>query len=183
MLVNPVFPAADRTLPHAITEVERLGSYFNANEPVAARLPDTLTRHPILKVLGQAWDGWAKGGTADHMAQMWLHPAEPVRRAAVAGGAELVNQLADVARAVREKLDFEDFGGMLRKQGSRILVEFCYGTNTAAAAAAALIPDDVDMASTEETIVDFLINLHKALQDENRSCATVGRQARRSWWH
>jgi hypothetical protein len=83
-----------------------------------------------------------------------------------------VNQLADVARAVREKLDFEDFGDMLRKQGSRIPVEFCYGTNTAAAAAP--IPDDVDMAPTEETIVDFLISLHKALQDENKILRYIG---------
>jgi hypothetical protein len=90
-----------------------------------------------------------------------------------------VNQLADVARDVREKLDFEDFGGMLRKQGSRIPVKFCYATNTAAAdaaaaAAAAPIPDDVDMAPTEETIVDFLISLHKALQDENKILRYIG---------
>src|SRR5258708_2950806 len=62
--------SSDNVNPQAVLQMRALGACFHSNGPVAAKLPDILSRCTSVRLERlSAWIGWAKGDTPSYMSQ------------------------------------------------------------------------------------------------------------------
>ena len=182
--------SADNVNPLAVLQVEAIGSCFHSNGEWAARLPDLLSRTSSVRLERlSAWIGWQKGDTASYLSQtsggrtaslicLFLGNIYPAERCGLVlhrlssvilpQGKRNASfaQLSDVTQCLSGKLACLGFGNLLALHLSRI--RQCLFESGQA------VPLDLVSMPTEETMEEFLLMLHKALQDESLVLHFVG---------
>lgn len=182
--------SADNINALAVLQAQALGDQLLSNGDWALKLPDLLARSSSVRLERlSAWVGWQKGDTASFMSrssggrtisllclalgnlyakercgiilhELSTHIIQKEQQNAS------ISQLSDLNACLSDKLSCLGFGNLLALHLTRI--RQCFFE------AGSQIPVDLADMPTEETMVDFLVALQKALQSEELILSFTG---------
>jgi hypothetical protein len=182
--------SADNISALAVLQAQALGDQFLSNGDWALRLPDLLARASSVRLERlSAWIGWQKGDTASYMSRssggrtvsllclalgnlyakercgMILHG---LSSHVIQGDQQnsSISQLSDLNACLSDKLSCLGFGNLLALHLTRLRQSFFEAGRG--------VPTDLADIPTEETMVEFLVGLHRALQSEELNLSFTG---------
>lgn len=182
--------SADNINALAVLQAQALGDQFHSNGDWALRLPDLLARASSVRLERlSAWVGWQKGDTASYMSRssggrtvsllclalgnlyakercgMILHG---LSTQVIQGDQQnsSISQLSDLNACLSDKLSCLGFGNLLALHLTRLRQCFFEAGRE--------VPTDLADIPTEETMVEFLVGLQRALQSEELILSFAG---------
>ncbi|OBT52985.1 hypothetical protein VE04_08315 [Pseudogymnoascus sp. 24MN13] len=182
--------SADNISALAVLQAQALGDQFLSNGDWALRLPDLLARASSVRLERlSAWIGWQKGDTASYMSRSSggrtvsllclalgnLYAKERcgmilrgLSSHVIQGDQQnsSISQLSDLNACLSDKLSCLGFGNLLALHLTRLRQSFFEAGRG--------VPTDLADIPTEETMVEFLVGLHRALQSEELTLSFTG---------
>jgi len=182
--------SADNISALAVLQAQALGDQFLSNGDWALRLPDLLARASSVRLERlSAWVGWQKGDTASYMSRssggrtvsllclalgnlyikercgMILHG---LSTHVIQGDQQnaSISQLSDLNACLSDKLSCLEFGNLLALHLTRLRQCFFEADRA--------VPTDLADIPTEETMMEFLVGLQRALQSKELVLSFTG---------
>ena len=175
--------SADDINPLAVIQIQTIGNCFHSNGEWAKCLPDVLSRTSSFRLERlSTWIGWQKGDAGDYLGKTLggrsaaliclalgnLYGSERCGEVLYSLSASLlpkdccnvsINHLIGIGAYLSGKLSTLGFGNLLAVHLTRIRQSFFEAGSD--------VPLNLADMPTQETMVDFLVNLNKALQSDH----------------
>jgi hypothetical protein len=185
--------SADSVNPLSVEQTRHIGACFHSNGPFAAKLPDLLTRSSSVRLERlSAWIGWVNGDTASYMSKssagrtasllcfvlgnlyskdttgsLLYELSERILPKSQQNSS--MTQLSQVSTCLESKLNCMGFGNHFATELTRL--RECYFQS------GLTIPFNLADIPSRESMIEFLVSLRDALQNEDRILVYNGTQA------